>query len=278
MAVVHGGGAWLGLLTFRPSQAHGALRGKASETTTTMAARTKSKVTPKYKTKYRVRNWSRYEESLRRRGDLTVWFDADAVDSWNARSTGRPGGQREYSDVPIETRALYDLSAPDTIPSGAFHATSKALRMTAPRNALWLLLSLSMLGCPPVGTADDDDAANDDDAADDDDAANDPITCAGDFSSTDIGDCNIIEGSVLLYGVASLTEVDGLSGLTSIGGALQLYGNNALVDIAGLSQLTSVAGGSNIYGNPALCQSAVDALIASCPACGIVSYANDEGC
>ena len=40
-----------------------------------MAARTKSKVTQKYKTKYRVRNWAVYEESLRRRGDITVWFD-----------------------------------------------------------------------------------------------------------------------------------------------------------------------------------------------------------
>ena len=29
-----------------------------------MAARTQSKVPPKYKTKYRVRNWAAYEESL----------------------------------------------------------------------------------------------------------------------------------------------------------------------------------------------------------------------
>ena len=78
-----------------------------------MAARTKSKVTPKYKTKYRVRNWAVYEESLRRRGDITVWFDADAVDSWNAPPSGRPGGQKEYSDVAIETtltlRSLFHL-------------------------------------------------------------------------------------------------------------------------------------------------------------------------
>jgi hypothetical protein len=33
--------------------------------TTTMAARTKSKVTPKYKTKYRVRNWAGYEDGDR---------------------------------------------------------------------------------------------------------------------------------------------------------------------------------------------------------------------
>lgn len=36
-----------------------------------MAARTKSKVTSKYKTKYRVRNWSEYEAGLRKRGDIT---------------------------------------------------------------------------------------------------------------------------------------------------------------------------------------------------------------
>ena len=45
-----------------------------------MAARTKSKVTPKYQTKYRVTNWAAYEESLRRRGDITFWFDQDAID------------------------------------------------------------------------------------------------------------------------------------------------------------------------------------------------------
>jgi hypothetical protein len=35
----------------------------------TMAARTKSKITPKYKTKYRVKNWAKYEAALRKRGD-----------------------------------------------------------------------------------------------------------------------------------------------------------------------------------------------------------------
>ena len=83
-----------------------------------MAARTKSKVTPKYKTKYRVRNWAAYEESLRRRGDITVWFDAHAVDSWNAPPSGRSGGQKESSDVAIETaltlRSLFHLGLRQT--------------------------------------------------------------------------------------------------------------------------------------------------------------------
>ena len=59
-----------------------------------MAARTKSKVSPKYKTKYRVRNWAAYEEALRERGDITVWFDEEASFAWNAPPSGRPGGQR----------------------------------------------------------------------------------------------------------------------------------------------------------------------------------------
>lgn len=79
-----------------------------------MAARTKSKVMPKYKTQYRVRNWAKYEESLRRRGDITVWFDEAAVDGWNAATSGRPGGQREYSDVAIVTaltlRSVFHLA------------------------------------------------------------------------------------------------------------------------------------------------------------------------
>ena len=48
-----------------------------------MAARTKSKVTPKYKTKYRVKNWKEYEAALKKRGDITVWFDEAAIDAWS---------------------------------------------------------------------------------------------------------------------------------------------------------------------------------------------------
>ncbi len=68
-----------------------------------MSARTKSKVTPKYKTKYRVKNWAVYEESLRRRGDITVWFDEDAIDAWSAPPSSCLRGQRRYSDLAIVT-------------------------------------------------------------------------------------------------------------------------------------------------------------------------------
>ena len=49
--------------------------------------------------KYHVRNWAEYNEGLRRRGDLTVWFDEEAIANWKADKTGKPGGQRVYSDM-----------------------------------------------------------------------------------------------------------------------------------------------------------------------------------
>ena len=81
-----------------------------------MAARTKTKVTPKYKTKYRVKNWAAYDIALRERGDLTVWFDEEAVCSWNALPSGRPGGQRMYSDLAMKNWAAYDIALRDSGP------------------------------------------------------------------------------------------------------------------------------------------------------------------
>ena len=66
--------------------------------------------------KYHVRNWAEYNEGLRRRGDLTVWFDEEAIANWMADKTGKPGGQRVYSDLAIETslvvRMVYKLAYP----------------------------------------------------------------------------------------------------------------------------------------------------------------------
>ena len=63
--------------------------------------------------KYHVRNWAEYNQGLRRRGDLT-WFDEEAIANWKADKTGKPGGQRVYSDMAIETglvvRMVYKLA------------------------------------------------------------------------------------------------------------------------------------------------------------------------
>jgi hypothetical protein len=45
-----------------------------------MASVKTSKVNPKYKRKYRVRNWAAYERGLRDRGDVTVWLSEEAID------------------------------------------------------------------------------------------------------------------------------------------------------------------------------------------------------
>ncbi len=54
------------------------------------------------KSRYRVRNWAEYEAGLQKRGDLTVWLSDDALDSWRAAPSGKPGGQRTYAKVAIE--------------------------------------------------------------------------------------------------------------------------------------------------------------------------------
>ena len=59
----------------------------------------KSKVHPRYKTKYRVANWAAYNQALVRRGDVTVWLSSEAIAAW----TPRRSGQRWYSDLAIET-------------------------------------------------------------------------------------------------------------------------------------------------------------------------------
>ena len=62
-----------------------------------------SRVHPKYKTKYRVANWSEYERGLIQRGNVTIWLSPKAVTSWKPARDGRRGGQLKYSDLAIET-------------------------------------------------------------------------------------------------------------------------------------------------------------------------------
>ena len=63
----------------------------------------RSLVHPKFKTEYRVANWSDYDRSLAERGNITLWLSPQAMATWNAKPTRRRGGQRKYSDLAIET-------------------------------------------------------------------------------------------------------------------------------------------------------------------------------
>jgi len=78
-----------------------------------MASRKSSRVNPKYKTKYRTKNWRAYEAGLRSRGDVTVWLSEEAIAAWTPPNNGRRGGQLRYSNLAILTaltlRLLFHL-------------------------------------------------------------------------------------------------------------------------------------------------------------------------
>lgn len=52
------------------------------------------------KTTYKTTNWQNYNQALRQRGSLTVWFDPSM--HWEAIPSGRRGRQQAYSDSAIQ--------------------------------------------------------------------------------------------------------------------------------------------------------------------------------
>ena len=59
--------------------------------------------------KFRVTNWRQYNQALTDRGDITVWFDDNAIKHWHAKNIGMPGGQKIYSNLAIETAGIIRL-------------------------------------------------------------------------------------------------------------------------------------------------------------------------
>jgi len=72
----------------------------------------KSRVHPKYKTKYRVKNWASYDRALVQRGDVTVWLSPGGIAAWKPPSTSKRGGQLKYSGLAIETALTLLLAFP----------------------------------------------------------------------------------------------------------------------------------------------------------------------
>jgi hypothetical protein len=58
------------------------------------------------KPKFKVTNWREYNDSLRQRGDITIWFTQAAINEWRPEKTGARGRPQEYSDHAIETAIL----------------------------------------------------------------------------------------------------------------------------------------------------------------------------
>ena len=55
------------------------------------------------KSRYKVTNWHEYNNGLRRRGDITIWFTEAAIAEWRPTRTGARGRPQEYSNLAIET-------------------------------------------------------------------------------------------------------------------------------------------------------------------------------
>ena len=89
---------------------------------------------PKYKTAYRVKDWRAYDQSLRDRGDMTLWISQDAIDAWTPPQTGKRGAQPLYADAAIETaltlRLLFRLPLRQT--EGFLHALLTLMDVTLP--------------------------------------------------------------------------------------------------------------------------------------------------
>ncbi|WP_027681781.1 IS5 family transposase [Rhizobium leguminosarum] len=65
------------------------------------------------KQKFQVTNWPAYNESLRQRGDLTIWVSDEALCLWRAPRRTLWGGQPKYSDLAmtlcLTLRVVYGL-------------------------------------------------------------------------------------------------------------------------------------------------------------------------
>lgn len=58
---------------------------------------------------YKVNNWREYNESLKNRGSLTLWFNEEGIKHWYAKPNGKACGQKTYSNSAIETAATLRL-------------------------------------------------------------------------------------------------------------------------------------------------------------------------
>ncbi|BCU07708.1 transposase [Allochromatium tepidum] len=55
------------------------------------------------KATYRITNWPAYDRALVARGDITFWFDQEAIEQhWTPEPTGKRGAPWRYSDWAIQ--------------------------------------------------------------------------------------------------------------------------------------------------------------------------------
>ena len=52
-------------------------------------------------TKYKTKNWSSYNDRLKQRGSLSIWFDPEMI--WTPPLSGKRGRQQQFSDAATQT-------------------------------------------------------------------------------------------------------------------------------------------------------------------------------
>lgn len=62
-----------------------------------------TKKTENKKIKYKLRNWSEYNRSLKQRGSITFWFNKEVSKNWLFRGPHKQGAPLKYSNIAIET-------------------------------------------------------------------------------------------------------------------------------------------------------------------------------
>ena len=55
------------------------------------------------KATYKVTNWPEYNDALRKRGDITIWFTEEAITAWTPEKTGGRDRPKKYSELAIRS-------------------------------------------------------------------------------------------------------------------------------------------------------------------------------
>ncbi|MEW5957438.1 MAG: transposase [Chloroflexota bacterium] len=103
---------------------------------TNLQKATAEQLDQKSKSKYRVRNWAKYNDSLKQRGSITLWIDEDVIRAWrpDPNAPKKRGGQQEYTDGAIEclltVKAVFHLAYRQT--EGFAYSLSELLRVKLP--------------------------------------------------------------------------------------------------------------------------------------------------
>jgi DDE family transposase len=61
-----------------------------------------SRQTTSRKVQYKVNNWPEYNESLVKRGSITLWISAEDIRAWKPNNSRKRGGQFQYTDGAIQ--------------------------------------------------------------------------------------------------------------------------------------------------------------------------------